>query len=152
MADEKIIPIDSEMAVARIGKLLPQWLQFGVSHDCTLEVVVRKREEKRRLQQNALYWVLVTAIAKQMPSHMDEVEHLPKAWDEYFKQLYLGVESCVVMAKPMQVTTAHKTLGVHDFSDYLEQVFVWAAEHDVVLENQWHDDYSGTMAVKQHEA
>ena len=141
--NEKVIRID-ELSIQRIGKLLPQWLAFGVANDCQIEIVVRKHEEKRRLKQNALYWVLMTEISQQMPPHMDELHHPPRDWDEYFKQIFLGVESCVIMGKPQHRTKAHKDLGVHDFSDYLTQCLAWADEHEVKPDVKWREDYAET--------
>ena len=48
--NEKIIPIDSELAVRRVHGLLAKWLQWGVDHGEVIEIVVRKREERRRLE------------------------------------------------------------------------------------------------------
>ena len=58
MKDEKIILID-ELSIQRIGKLLPQWLAFGVANDCQLEIVVRKHEEARTLEQNNRLWLML---------------------------------------------------------------------------------------------
>ena len=140
---DRIIKIDSELAVRRIAGLLPKWLAWAVA-GCVLEIEIRKSEPKRRLRQNSLLWALMTEISQQMPSHMDEVQHTPRDWDEYFKQIFLGVESCVVMGKPMQRTKAHKGLGVHDFSDYLSQCLAWADEHEVQPGLKWREDYAET--------
>ena len=62
MTDEKAIAIDSEMAVARIGKLLPRWLAWGVDHGEVVEVVVRKREDARTLEQNNRMWKMLSLL------------------------------------------------------------------------------------------
>ena len=113
--NEKIIKID-ELSIARIGKLLPQWLQWGISNDCLLEIEIRKSEPTRRLSQNRLYWQVV---------------------DEKF----LGYESFEALGKIGHTLHEHKHLGVSGFSDYLTQVIKFAGECEVKMRHDWWQQY-----------
>ena len=139
------IKIDSPPVLEHIQQLCKyDWAQWLADGKPPLMLEVSLWQEKRRLRQNALYWKLITEISKQMPSHMDEEHHLPRIYDEFFKQMFLGIESSVVMGKPQDTTKAHKDLGVHEFSDYLTEVFVWASEHEIQMPLRWNEDYQET--------
>lgn len=129
----KVIKIDSELAVRRIGGLLAKWLQFGVSNDCVLEIEIRKSVEKRRLKQNAAYWAILGDVEKQLFGLIKQT-HSKRELDLYFRQKFLGMESAnAIGGGVIESVMPHRTLGVGEFSDYLQQVIVEAIDIGVVL-------------------
>jgi hypothetical protein len=146
MTDEHIIDLRSGSERKRvIGLLAGAWAEWHENGRPPLELVVRHREEKRRLRQNALYWKLIDEISKQLEDAMAGEYHSKRVWDEYLKERFLGVESASVMGKSTHRTVAHKDLGVHSFADYLTQCFVFSGEHEVQMPEPWHEDYQGTL-------
>lgn len=108
---------------------------MGVKENERLQLTLEPYKETRRLRQNALYWVLVNATAKQLCNG----EYLPRAWDLYYREKHIGLEGSPIMES---VTIAeHKRLLVGDFSDYLDKCFAEASENHVLLPEQSHAEH-----------
>ena len=136
---DRIIKIDSELAVRRIAGLLPKWLAWA-SAGCVLEIEIRKSEPTRRLSQNRLYWQVVDETHDQMPALMGE-DHSKRNWDLFYRQKFLGYESFEALGKIGHTLCEHKHLGVRGFSDYLTQVIHFAGECGVKMRHEWWQQY-----------
>ena len=117
-----------------IQQLKYAWRQWWIDSKPLMEVEIRFHKDRRRLEQNNLYWVYLRDVAQQMGAQMGEEPKDVRVWDEYLKRSLLGVETHIIVDQPVEMTKAHKTLGIKDFSDYMDQVFAWGAEHGVVTE------------------
>ena len=147
---DRIIKID-ELSVLRIGKLLPRWLQWGLSNDCLLEIEIRKSEPTRRLSQNRLYWQVVDETHDQMPALMGE-DHSKRNWDLFYREKFLGYESFEAMGKIGHTLHEHKHLGVSGFSDYLTQVIKFAGECKVQMRHDWWQQYDQVKGKQERAA
>jgi hypothetical protein len=96
--------------------------------------VIEVRPAKRSLEQNRYYWAILTDISEQVvPGKAYE----PSIWHEYLRALFLPermVELPDGSVKMLEGSTAE--LRKDEFSDYLEKVIKWSAEHDVTFSEQ----------------
>jgi hypothetical protein len=134
-AQKKVYKLDSvEQINFLMDKLDDDWRCWLLDGKPLMEIEVRFHKERRRLEQNDLYWAYLRDLSEQIAAQLNEEPHDVRVWDEFFKRTFLGIESHMLVDQPIEVVKAHKSLSIHDFSDYLDQVFHWGAEHDVVHE------------------
>ena len=97
-------------------------------------MVLEIRKPKRSLDQNRYYWAILTDISEQVvPGKAYE----PSMWHEYLRALFLPermVELPDGSLKMLEGSTAE--LRVNEFTDYLEKVIKWSAEHNVVFSEE----------------
>lgn len=93
--------------------------------------VLEIRPTKRSLEQNRYYWAILTDISEQVvPGQSYE----PSIWHEYLRGLFLSermIELPDGSLKMIEPSTAE--LKKDEFSEYLDKVIKWSAEHDVSL-------------------
>lgn len=94
------------------------------------EVTVKPYKKKRSVDQNARYWAILQAIAKQLPDETGKFYSV-ETWHRYMKQTFLGVDTVVVDGDAKLIEKPSRKLNVVEFNDYMTQVEVWAVEHDV---------------------
>jgi hypothetical protein len=91
--------------------------------------IIEIRSPKRSLEQNRYYWSILGDIAEQVvPGKAYE----QSVWHEYLRGLFLPeriIELPDGSLKMLEPSTAE--LRVNEFSEYIEKVIKWAAEHDV---------------------
>lgn len=116
-----VLRISSEPAVHALSKRLLASIEAGKD----LKVEVAPWENKRSLEQNALYWATLTEIAREAPAHMDGVYHSPEVWHEYFRRRFLPM-----LAGPdgEGIPTSTRSLKVSEMADYITQIQAWIAE------------------------
>ena len=91
------------------------------------------REPKRSSESNRRYWALLALIA-------DKVKVQGKlfsrtVWHEYFKEKLLGANEVTLPNGQKRVySESSADLDKAEFSEYMDKIEVWAAEHDVWLE------------------
>ena len=89
---------------------------------------------KRSLEQNRYYWAVLTDISEQVvPGRAYE----PSVWHEYLRALFLPermVELPDGSVKMIEASTSE--LRVNEFTEYLEKVIKWSAEHEVKLSEE----------------
>jgi len=97
------------------------WVRDG--KQVMYRVTVEELKSQRSVQQNAYYWVLLTAISQQAPQHMGGEYHSPDTWHEYFAGRFLGYEP-----GPYGTGIRKRTskLRVAEFAEYVQQVEAWA--------------------------
>ena len=96
--------------------------------------VVEVKPAKRSLEQNRLYWAILTDISEQVvPGKAYE----PSVWHEYLRALFLPermIELPDGSVKMLNASTSE--LRLDEFSEYVEKVVKWACEHDVKLSEE----------------
>jgi len=96
--------------------------------------VIEVKPAKRSLEQNRLYWAILTDISEQVvPGKAYE----PSVWHEYLRALFLPervMELPDGSVKMLEPSTAE--LNLADFSAYVEKVIQWALQHDVKLSEE----------------
>ena len=91
--------------------------------------VIEVKPAKRSLEQNRLYWAILSDISVQVV-HGKAYE--PSIWHEYLRALFLPermVELPDGSIKMLEPSTSE--LNQSSFSEYVEKVVKWALEHDV---------------------
>ena len=96
--------------------------------------VIEVKPAKRSLEQNRLYWAILSDISEQVvPGKAQE----PSVWHEYLRALFLPeriMELPDGSVKMLEPSTAE--LNLADFSQYVEKVIQWALQHDVKLSEE----------------
>jgi hypothetical protein len=93
--------------------------------------VIEVKPAKRSLEQNRLYWAILSDISEQV---VNGNAFEPSIWHVYFKQLFLPdhvhelPDGSIKMLEP---STAE--LKLDEFSEYVDKVTKWAVEHEVKL-------------------
>ncbi|MCY1295576.1 hypothetical protein D9M68_729130 [compost metagenome] len=88
------------------------------------ELVLRPLKSKRSIDQNKRYHALLRDLSA--VAWLDGRQYGPEAWAEYFKQTFIGWDDLPGGGKRGISTT---TLSVAEFSQYMLQIEVWAAEN-----------------------
>ena len=90
-----------------------------------LGVLVAEHKAKRTGPQNRFYWgAALRSIAEN--AWVDGKQYSAEAWHEHFKRQFIGVEETPGGGRVGISTT---TLDVAAFSEYVERVMQYAAEH-----------------------
>jgi hypothetical protein len=96
--------------------------------------VVEVKPAKRSLEQNRLYWAILSDISEQV---VPGKSYEPSVWHEYLRALFLPerfMELPDGSVKMLDPSTAE--LSLTDFSEYVEKVIQWALQHDVKLSEE----------------
>lgn len=133
------LPVETRTEISGVVDLCRE--QFGeVSYTVTVEKEMKEkrcpacgRTEIRSSEANRRYWALLHEIAENVKPKGNV--YSAETWHLYFRQRFLGSND-VTLPNGKVTTQPNSTakLEVADFSDYMEKVQVWAAEHDVSLE------------------
>jgi hypothetical protein len=93
--------------------------------------IIEIKSPKRSLEQNRYYWSILGDIAEQVvPSKAYE----PSVWHQYFKQLFLPDQVVEMPDGGIMLTQSSTSkLSLKAFSEYIDRVIQWAAEHEVKL-------------------
>ena len=96
--------------------------------DGSWQVVVAPYRRNRSLAQNRLYWLWLKVIADHVfettgQQVSDEDMH------EWFKARFLGTRIVEVNGEAVRAAKSTRTLSVAEFSQYLERIDHFAAEH-----------------------
>lgn len=121
---------DKEKVIAYIGKL-PEGKRYHVR--------ISLKREKRTVDQNSLYWLWIACI-------MDETGNEKEFLHEFFKGKFLGYHERVVFGQVVKTPKTTTTLDTKQFTNYLEEIRVFAAaELGIVLpdpeDKYWQDFY-----------
>jgi hypothetical protein len=97
-------------------------------------MVLEIRKPKRSLDQNRYYWAILSDISEQVvPGKAYE----PSMWHEYLRALFLPEKMVELPDGSMKMLEASTSeLRVNEFTEYLEKVIKWSAEHDVVFSEE----------------
>ena len=113
-------PKDKEAVKSVIDKL-PESVRY--------DVTIKRHRERRSLDQNCLYFLWLACIA-------DETGHSKDDLHEYFKQQFLGFEQRAVLNKRVYLNPSTATLNMKQFSEYLDNIQVFAnSELGILLPN-----------------
>lgn len=96
-----------------------------------VEVVARPWKDKRKLSQNALYWLWLGEISKQ--AIINDAQHKPEIWHEYFKRYFCPVKFVVMPAGDDLEVKSTKRLDSGEFHYYLNRIEQWAQGHFYTL-------------------
>jgi len=102
--------------------------------DGVYELEVTSYKGKRTAQQNKYYQVVTREIMEKMVEHNARFSH--EAWKGYFRQIFLGSKSGVVLGCDVNLLKESSGLNVKEFSEFLEKITAWAAvEYGITLES-----------------
>jgi hypothetical protein len=91
-----------------------------------------KRRMKRSSEANRRYWLLLHTISDKL--RPQNVQHSPEVWHAYFKSRFLGCDDVMLPnGKTLSLPRSSADLDVAEFNAFMEQVELWAGEHDVWL-------------------
>jgi hypothetical protein len=129
----KILQHSDKQKVIDYVTRLPDGKQYTVE--------IKRKREKRTIDQNRLYWLWLSCIMDETGEHKD-------ALHEFFKSYFLGVTENFVFDK-YQVVIPNSTtkLNTKEMTDYLERVQQFAnVELGIVLPNPedlyWEEFYN----------
>lgn len=126
-------------------------LEVNALQDPPLMISVKPWKSDRTLSQNALYWLWVTEIGKEMGLDKDEVHTMLKGKllvsilkrdDPDYMAMILSVEKVQqaelfkearLLKKKIVALTSTTALNVKQMTEYLEDVEMFAAEHNIGL-------------------
>jgi hypothetical protein len=90
------------------------------------------RKKTRSSESNRRYWALLTEISDRL--RPEGVQHSAKIWHIYFRQRFLGMlDITLPNGKTLSEPVSTSELDTASFNDYMTQVEVWAADHNVYL-------------------
>lgn len=96
--------------------------------------VVRISPPSRTLEQNALYWAAIGAVAEQV--RPQGRGHDPDVWHAYFKALFLpGRVLELPTGEVMEAAPTTTGLSRAQFSDYVDEVLAWATTRGVIIDS-----------------
>lgn len=91
-----------------------------------------KRRMKRSSEANRRYWLLVHTIADRLEPQ--GITYSPDVWHTWLKSRFLGCDDVrLPNGKTLSLPRSSADLDVPEFNEFMEQVEVWAGEHDVWL-------------------
>ena len=108
-------------------RLLKELLTLGKAY----RVNVKEWREQRSLSQNALYWVWLSEISRELKPN--DQQHKKEIWHEYFKQYFCSTKSIAMPAGKDVIVKSTKLLDVGEMCHYMTQIHNWAAGHMLVL-------------------
>ena len=94
---------------------------IGSLKDCVVEIRIRKWRKKRSLQQNALYWVWLQIIARELGYDTEELHNS-------FRAMFL-----IDRSKKIPLVRSTTVLNSTEFSQYLEKIERQANELGIKL-------------------
>lgn len=103
-----------------------------VIENCIAEIrqslgkTVEIKDTKRSNQQNALMWMLITAIAK-------ETGYTPDALHETLKVRWLGVNKRIVEGIELVEANSTTKLTKPQFGEYIDKIYALGAELNIQL-------------------
>ena len=96
--------------------------------------VVEVKPAKRSLEQNRLYWAILTDISEQV---VNGRTFEPSIWHVYFKQLFLPDHVQELPDGSLHISPPSSSrMTLEQFSEYVEKVMQWALQHEVKLSDQ----------------
>ncbi len=130
-------PKDKEAVKSVIDKL-PEGIRYDVS--------IKRHRERRTIDQNRLYFLWLACISNETGHSKDDLH-------DYFKQSYLGFEQRAVLNGKIHVNPSTSALDTKQFTDYLEQIQVFAnTELGIILPspedmefNQFYERYKNDI-------
>jgi len=105
---------------------------FGIFKELTLngadtDITISDHEDEATLEQKKYRWAIIGKIAENY--HPEGRSYSKDAWNEHFKQEFVGVEEL-----PSGRIKGISPKGKHGMSDFITQIEVFAAEHEVNIE------------------
>lgn len=92
------------------------------------------RKNRRSNPQNALYWLLLHALAEQVkPGGMS---YSAEVWHTWAKSRFLGCDDVALPnGKTLAIPHSTAALDAAEFGEYFDRVSAWAAERGVHLDS-----------------
>ena len=91
--------------------------------------------KKRSKESNRLYWRILHLVCDTLK--VKGKGYTAETWSEYFKQRFLGAEEVdLPNGKTIVKTVSSASLSQDEFSEYIEQVLAWCAEHNIYLPDE----------------
>jgi len=109
------------------GRAIAKW------GDCDVRITIEPTKQKRSIFQNSYYWGVVVDILS------DEFGSTPDKTHQYLKDHFLPEEYVNVFGSKEAITTSTATLNTKEFSDYIEAIRDFAAEHGCYIPSPGED-------------
>lgn len=91
------------------------------------------RTPKRTSEANRRYWALLAVLAEKLPVQGNYFSRT--SWHEYFKEKLLGAKEIMLPnGKTRVMSESSADLDTKEFSEFMDKVEVWCAEHDIFLD------------------
>lgn len=120
--------IDNRHKLHHVLSLLANLL---IDPEKPLEIVVKPATRSRSVEQNKRYWAIVQEIAD---TPVQGKLYPSESWHEYLKGAILGFNEIELPnKKTIQQPISTTTLDTVEFSDYMEKVCAWAAQHGILI-------------------
>lgn len=109
-----------------LNELLKMMLTNGAAR-----VSAVKWQDKRKLNQNSLYWVWLKHISE--TCRPSDKKHDDQIWHEYFKRYFCPVKLVSMPAGDDLQVKSTKLLDVGEFCFYMNKIEQWAQGHMISL-------------------
>jgi hypothetical protein len=102
-----------------------------------LEIVIRPMKDKRSVQQNRRYWLLLRELSGM--AWIDGKQFSDQTWHEFFKRTFIGCEELAMPDGTTELRGISTTkLSVDEFGEYMIQIEQYAAEQGwPLLAGEW---------------
>ena len=93
-------------------------------------ITIEKQKSSRSLEQNKLYWVYVSILAKELGHNKDEMHELVKYKFLKLKRFISLVngKSVILALEPYEKIGSTTTLTKSEFIDFIENLITWAKD------------------------
>lgn len=111
-------------------------------------VTIDNNEETRSLKQNKLLMFWMNYISKSRLETHGEYLH-PEGLKEWFKELFLGQTACMLDERVVVYTRSTSDLKVKEFSEFLNQIEIYAVIKLSIVLPRPDDYYWEAMGIKR---
>ena len=115
--------------VAVIKSLNADFAMLDPGRKYIVEVV----EETRSIQQNSYLWAVVYSSIANYMRDQKQVNYSTEAIHETLKEMFLVPRIEQLSKREVKIYKSTTKLTKREFSDYLEQIFAWAAEFGLTI-------------------
>lgn len=115
----------------RLHYVLSLLSNFLIQPSDDWEIVFRKVQHKRSVEQNKRYWVILNEIAE---TSVRGETYSAETWHRYFKVRFIGMdETKLPNGKVVQEPISTTTLDKGEFGEYMTRIEAWAAQHGILI-------------------
>jgi hypothetical protein len=91
-------------------------------HKGLVTISIRPYSKQRSVDQNALYWQLLTILADEVP------DYAPKQWHEIFKTMFAPRAVVKVGSKSLEIVGTTQKMSTKQFTIYMDRIRAEVAE------------------------
>ena len=118
----------------RLQYVLSLLANFLIQPSDDWEIVFRKVQHKRSVEQNKRYWAILNEIAE---TNVRGETYSAETWHRYFKVRFIGMEETKLPnGKVVQEPISTTTLDKGEFGEYMTRIEAWAAQHGILIADE----------------